>query len=191
MKLSEKEIAYLRANIERQDAPSIGTLLLVLNSRRGTSEQISESNLLAEIQKLETDFNDRNSLADSQEHEDEAPDQTPALKGTTKVTADGTYSTREKDAASARRAKQLAENASRANQDYLLSQIAILLEPPEVIEYKVLEGKTRAVLDGNVNQHLKKGWHLWGGVAAAAFGISPIGGNQFVQAIVKYKKRKP
>lgn len=35
-------------------------------------------------------------------------------------------------------------------------------------------------------EYIKNGWHPLGGVSAAAFGISPVAGNQYIQAVVKY-----
>ena len=37
------------------------------------------------------------------------------------------------------------------------------------------------------NRLIRQDWVPVGGISAAAFGISPVGGNSFVQAMVKYK----
>ena len=52
--------------------------------------------------------------------------------------------------------------------------------------YTILSGKTQAYLSAEVNKHMKQGWQPYGGVSAAAFGISPVAGNQYIQAMVIY-----
>ena len=58
---------------------------------------------------------------------------------------------------------------------------------PQIDRYVVVNGKTRQDLENKVHKHLRQGWVPLGGVAAAAFGMSPMGGNSYVQAMVKYK----
>lgn len=64
--------------------------------------------------------------------------------------------------------------------------ISHLITPKSPKRYKILSGKTQAVLDVEVNNYIKNGWEPLGGISAAAFGISPVGGNQYIQAMVKY-----
>lgn len=61
-----------------------------------------------------------------------------------------------------------------------------LLIPPIPLQYTILSGKTQAVLSAEVNQYIRMGWQPIGAVGAAAFGLSPVGGNQYIQAMVKY-----
>ena len=70
--------------------------------------------------------------------------------------------------------------------DELLPAINEILKPKKPKKYKILSGKTQAYLDEEVNRYIKNGWHPLGGVSAAAFGISPVAGNQYIQAVVKY-----
>ena len=58
---------------------------------------------------------------------------------------------------------------------------------PQIARYTVVSGKTRQELTNKVGAHLRKGWVPLGGVAAAAFGMSPMGGNSYAQAMVQYK----
>ncbi len=58
----------------------------------------------------------------------------------------------------------------------------------EVTNYKILRDKTETGLQQKVNVQLRQGWVPTGGICAAAFGMSPVGGNSFLQAMVKYKK---
>ena len=57
----------------------------------------------------------------------------------------------------------------------------------KVSEYKVIREKTEILLAQKVNRAIRQGWVPIGGISAAAFGISPVGGNSFIQALVKYK----
>ena len=62
------------------------------------------------------------------------------------------------------------------------------IEFPRIVEYSVEHGKTTPELEHKVVSKIQAGWQPLGGVAAAAFGMSPIGGNQYVQAMVKYSR---
>jgi hypothetical protein len=55
-----------------------------------------------------------------------------------------------------------------------------------VVDYMILSSKTQAALAQDVRQWIGLGWMPLGGVASAAFGMSPVGGNQYLQAMVKY-----
>jgi hypothetical protein len=57
----------------------------------------------------------------------------------------------------------------------------------KVSEYQVIREKTEIVLQQKVNRLIRQGWEPIGGISAAAFGVSPVGGNSFLQAMVKYK----
>ena len=68
----------------------------------------------------------------------------------------------------------------------LETAISHLIHPKSPTRYKILSAKVQAGLDKEVNEYIKMGWQPLGGVSAAAFGISPVGGNQYIQAMVKY-----
>lgn len=57
----------------------------------------------------------------------------------------------------------------------------------KIVDYQALRDKTLSGLEAKVKAEMRKGWVPYGGVAAAAFGISPTGGNSFIQAVVKIK----
>jgi hypothetical protein len=57
----------------------------------------------------------------------------------------------------------------------------------QISKYQILSGKTKTELTQKVNEHLKSGWYPYGGVSFAALGMSPVGGNQYIQAIVRFK----
>lgn len=54
-----------------------------------------------------------------------------------------------------------------------------------IVNYKIVSGKTQLELQREVKDSIKMGWVPLGGVSAAAFGMSPVGGNQYIQAMVK------
>jgi hypothetical protein len=56
-----------------------------------------------------------------------------------------------------------------------------------IVDYRALRDKTISGLEAKVKAEMRKGWVPYGGVGAAAFGISPTGGNSFIQAVVKIK----
>jgi hypothetical protein len=47
--------------------------------------------------------------------------------------------------------------------------------------------KTEIALQQKVNRAIRQGWEPIGGISAAAFEVSPVGGNSFIQVLVKYK----
>ena len=53
--------------------------------------------------------------------------------------------------------------------------------------YQIVSAKTKAELTQKVNDEMKRGWYPYGGVSFAALGMSPVGGNQFIQAVVRFK----
>ena len=55
-----------------------------------------------------------------------------------------------------------------------------------ISDYIILSEKLEANLMGRVNVLLKEGWEPIGGVGFAALGASPVGGNRFIQAMVKF-----
>ena len=42
-------------------------------------------------------------------------------------------------------------------------------------------------LINEVSKYMSDGWIPYGGVSAAAFGMSPVGGNQYIQALVRFR----
>ena len=58
----------------------------------------------------------------------------------------------------------------------------------QITDYMIVRGKFRAELESEVRSKMREGWVPFGGVSAAAFGISTIGGNSFIQAMVRYRR---
>ena len=52
--------------------------------------------------------------------------------------------------------------------------------------YTVVSGKTLTELEVEVNKMMEQGYVAFGGVSAAAFGMSPVGGNKYIQAMVAF-----
>lgn len=55
-----------------------------------------------------------------------------------------------------------------------------------VVDYMIVSHKTQAGLNMEVQKWLPV-WQPFGGPGAAAFGMSPVGGNNYFQALVKFK----
>lgn len=70
-----------------------------------------------------------------------------------------------------------------------ISQDNLNISYGAIDDYTVVEGKTSAELVQNVKEKMSYGWQPFGAVGAAAFGISPVGRNQYIQAMVKYQDR--
>ena len=93
-----------------------------------------------------------------------------------------------KKAEDAKKAEQKEAAEAKAEMTKTLKSIQNNQGTPQIVAYKVLSGKARQELTNKVSDHLKKGWVPLGGVAAAAFGMSPVGGNSYAQAMVRYKE---
>lgn len=64
--------------------------------------------------------------------------------------------------------------------------VDVIAASNRVQDYMILSSKTQVDLADQVKRFLPS-WQPLGGISAAAFGMSPIGGNQYIQAMVKYK----
>ena len=81
---------------------------------------------------------------------------------------------------------QTAAKSARSTSKTQSSASATSEQPShEISDYRIASHKTEADVTQEVNSMLKLGWRPLGGVAAAAFGMSPIGGNHYIQAMVK------
>ena len=56
----------------------------------------------------------------------------------------------------------------------------------KISQYTVIREKYEHELIKKVNEHMNGGWVPYGGVSYAAAGVSIIGGNSFIQAMVKF-----
>jgi len=56
-------------------------------------------------------------------------------------------------------------------------------------DYTVIREKFESELIKSVREAMKIGWIPYGGVSYAAAGMSPTGGNSFIQAMVKFHKK--
>ena len=59
-----------------------------------------------------------------------------------------------------------------------------------ISSYRVVHEKTAAGVQMEVNELIKQGYVPFGGIGAAAFGMSPVGGNSFVQAMVSFSYKE-
>jgi hypothetical protein len=175
MKLSEKEQNYLKKVLGSEKGLELDSALSVLNKKRGDSEQLSLNDISDALEVL---FQDDTASAGKGVETDSKDNQIVKrhLDSLNKLKEEEAFEKDiEKMSAIAR--KVLLDNAD------LLSQI---VAHPAPRFYEILSGKTQAVLNAAVHNKIQQGWIPLGGVSAAAFGISPVGGNQYIQAMVKY-----
>lgn len=166
--LSEKEIKYIQKNvISGSIDPEI--MLSVLNSKRKASDQITVSDLSEAISEYVLNTaNTSGEKFDSKAVEGEVV----RLREIAKV---------EKEGAEIERIIRISAHVI----EKFLPIAQSLLEK-KMVDYTILSGKTQAVLMAEVVNKMQYGWVPLGGVSAAAFGMSPVGGNQYIQAMAKY-----
>lgn len=177
MKLSEKEQNYLKKVLGSGKGLEVDSALSVLNKKRGDSEQLSLNDIADVLKVL---IQDKTASAGVGVENDSKDNQ---IK---EQLLDNLNALKEKEALEKKIEKKrantrisllnLLENADLLNQ--------IFVPAPRL--YEILSAKTQAGLNVEVRNKIKKGWIPLGGVSAAAFGISPVGGNQYIQAMVKY-----
>lgn len=174
MKLSAKEINYLRRYLA-DDNIHIEMLLSVLNAKRSPSNQLSAESLLFTIE----NFPPEKSIKDGSDQDggvsNSIVEHARPIERLKKIAAD--------DKANKDAIKSVA-NAGTLVETYG-PYIAEMLNPKPK-SYTIVSGKTQAVVIEEVVNRLRYGWVPLGGISAAAFGISPVGGNQYIQAMVKY-----
>ncbi|MDG2460428.1 MAG: hypothetical protein P8M73_06070 [Luminiphilus sp.] len=79
------------------------------------------------------------------------------------------------------------QERDRKEQAASLEQAELSNVNSRICDYTVVAAKTQAVLIQGVKAAMADGWIPFGGVSAAAFGVSPVAGNQYIQALVKYR----
>lgn len=175
MNLTEKETKYISNIIEADEDIDLDLVLAMINKKRAAGEEIDMDVLLTAIEQLSSP--------------------TPEIEDNTKsvaVTENTAMSKNLKKAQQMRMAKDVEALAERSTYiaAHVLEQLEPVLEhyktPPKPRRYTILSGKTQAYLSAEVNKYMKQGWQPYGGVSAAAFGISPVAGNQYIQAMVLY-----
>ncbi len=175
MPLTKKEQNYINKNIGSSNALDVEILFDVINKKRSKDNQISIEEIIEYIESLSKD---------------------ESLSSGNKKKAKPSKSTKKQ----LEKAKLMKESKDFDEQVNMITDItAGVLEKllPAIVEdintlqkprnYRIVAGKTRSVLESDVNSMMTIGWQPLGGVSAAAFGISPVGGNQYIQAMVKYK----
>ena len=84
--------------------------------------------------------------------------------------------------------EELADKKEKVLKEKQAKKYAEEKETQPIFDYKILDDKTISGLSVKVRESMKLRWQPFGGVSAAAFGMSPVGGNKYIQAMVKYKK---
>jgi|TARA_B110000091_G_scaffold206707_1_gene243920 hypothetical protein len=175
LNLTEKEIKYINAIIEADGDIDLDFVLNMINKKRSPADAVDIDDVLTVIERLSSTPN--------------------GIEGNTEssvVSESTTIGKNLKKAQQVRDANDVEALAERST--YIAAHVLEKLEP--VVEqlkmpmrprhYTILSGKTQAYLSAEVNKHMKQGWQPYGGVSAAAFGISPVAGNQYIQAMVIY-----
>jgi hypothetical protein len=175
MGLTEKEIKYISDIIEADGDIDLDFVLTMINKKRSPADAVDIDDLLTVIEQLSSSPNDI----------EENTESSPVRVGT----AIGKNLKKAQQMRDAKDVEVLAEQST-----YIAAHILEKLEP--VVDqlktpirprrYTILSGKTQAYLSAEVNKYMKQGWQPYGGVSAAAFGISPVAGNQYIQAMVIY-----
>lgn len=175
MDLTDKEVKYIRNIIEADGDIDLDLILSVINKKRSSADEIVMDDLLIAIERLsssETEFieNSERNLAS---------ENTAINKNLKKV----------QQMRMAQDTEALAEKSTYIAA-HVLEKLETVLEhykaPARPRRYTILSGKTQAYLSAEVNKYMQQGWQPYGGVGAAAFGISPVAGNQYIQAMVMY-----
>lgn len=173
MALSPKEEKYLKKLFESDTNLDLDVIIEVLNKKRAADDQVNIEEISEYIEVFSTSSQTIN-------EED------------SKKKSSSTISKQKKRAEEIKAGKELEASAANATFiaatifDELRPHFASLLSPPPPKHYMIVSSKTQAHLQQEVNKYIKKGWQPYGGVGAAAFGISPVAGNQYIQAMVLF-----
>lgn len=177
MELTAREIKYLQKLIDTDSDLDLEIILSTINKKRDVDNQVDINLVLSKLESLSNP--NLKEIAPSEENNDISDSHNSKSK----------Y---------ANRAVQLQEQER--TEDHINKTVAIthqilselspvideLLIPKTPKKYTILSAKTQAELSQNVKKYIALGWQPLGGVSAAAFGISPVGGNQYIQAMVVY-----
>ncbi len=173
MALNTKEKKYLKKLFDSDTNLDLEVIIEVLNKKRAADDQIN----IEEISEYIEVFS---ASSESINEEDSKNKSSSAI------------SKQKKRAEEIKAGKELEDSAANATFiaatifDELRPHFASLLSPPSPKSYMIVSSKTQAGLAQDINKWIKRGWQPYGGVGAAAFGISPVGGNQYIQAMVLY-----
>ena len=155
--LTDKEKDLVTKNFSRANPRNLSSLLELMNTAR--SEKLS----LEQFQALVKDVIPENS-------EDERVD---SLVQELNETVDAENKAQEKADSAQIMAETLSSSLSGVHR--------------QIIDYMLVSGKTTTVVQEEVQKWISWGWQPMGGICAAAFGMSPVGGNQYCQALVRYE----
>jgi len=173
MALSSKEKKYLKKLFDSDTNLDLDVIIEVLNKKRATDDKVDIIEISDYIDNFSTE-----SPASADEN--------------SKNKSSGAIDKQKKRAKEIKSGKDLEDSAANAAFitasvfDELRPHFASLLAPAPPKHYMIVSGKTQAFLQQEVNKHIKQGWQPYGGVSADAFGISPVAGNQYIQAMVVF-----
>ena len=175
MELSDKEKKYLDKVLGSEKGLDLEIALSVLNKKRTRTEQLS--------------LNDISHALEDMSHDGTSEANTKTEQKAEKSTGLHRHAGRLEELRELEQFEKDVEKITTALRQIVDSQpglLAQLLMPPAPRFYEVLSHKTQAGLNVEVQNRINNGWIPLGGASAAAFGMSPVGGNQYIQAVVKY-----
>lgn len=169
MEFTEKEEKYIRKSLASGEL-DVEIVLSVLNSKRTATKQVSASDL---SEYLTGNMDERDNVSDAtKRRSDELEGSIAKLQN---------MEASEKLDADMARIMYFSATLVEKFQPIIENMVS-----KTIIDYTIVSGKTQAVLMAEVSNKMRYGWVPLGGVGAAAFGMSPVGGNQYMQAMVKY-----
>tara|TARA_B100000780_G_C21083899_1_gene436598 strand:- start:38 stop:565 length:528 start_codon:yes stop_codon:yes gene_type:complete len=175
MNLSDKEKKYIERIVESDGDIVVEAMIDIINKKRNDDEKVELADVVTFIEEISSSNKKDNNLK-------------------SKTTSS------KKESKQLKRAKALLEIEDLDSQVNDIGYIALgvlqeaiptlleILKPSPPVDYTIISGKTQAYLEQEVKKYMSVGWQPFGGVGAAAFGISPVAGNQYIQAMVKYRK---
>lgn len=176
MELTEREIRYLQKIIENDSDLDLEVIVSTINQKRDENSKVDISLVLSKLESL--------SSPEEEKEKSQVKKTTPDSKESISK-----YAGRAMELEAHQNLEEAIDKTAYSTHKILTElepAIHHLLLPKKPKDYVILSGKTQAYLSQEVNKYLKRGWQPLGGVSAAAFGVSPVAGNQYIQAMVIY-----
>ena len=175
MTLSNKEKNYIKKIVQADSDLDVEIIIRVINKKREKDDLVEIEDIVTYIDEI-TEGVDKitENVGGLSENEEKSPS-----------------SKHQKRAQALKRGKELEEQAAKAS--YITAEVIDDLQlilntafAPKIKKYTILQSKGITHLEQEIEKAMSLGWQPLGGVSAAAFGSSPVGGNKYIQAMVIY-----
>ena len=163
--LSNKELEFVRKSLSGASL-NVDTILDMINRKRPATEKLTVKDLHSAIKSQQEENNKTNQDAPQTITENKSNKSLAKLGKSIQL-------------------EGISETV-KGVLDEVGPTIGKLISSPLPEDYVILSSKTQGGLTQEVLKYMSIGWVPLGGVSAAAFGVSPIAGNQYIQAMVKY-----